>query len=169
MNRYASTKNFKSKIPLVFNLSMQLVSIRFRSPKSISMSLEFSIAKTVVSSKNFHRLEANAYETVLKETIDLPIVAIYDSRKARFMPQTIDVGILSNHAGFNKKLANGSINISQMLNSKALVSREQIKLDKCVDKSAILNVKIILDFKGTQSVNEVDSIDQSKFSLSTIR
>lgn len=169
MNTYASTHNLKYKMPLVFKLSLQLVSIRLRSPKPISLSFEFSTGKTVVNSKNFHRLEANAYETVLKENIEFPIVATYDSRKSRFIPQIVEINILSNHGGFNKKMGNGSLNITQILNSKTLISREQIKIDKSIDKGAILNLKVIFEFKGTQSVNEFESLDQTKFSLSTIR
>lgn len=169
MNTYASTHNLKYKVPLIFKLSLQLVSIRFRASKSVSLSIEFVNGKTVVNSKNFHKLEAIAYETILRETIDMPVVAFYDSRKGRFLPQSVDINILSNHGGFNKKLGTGAINISQILNAQALVSREQIKLEKCIDKGALLNIKAIFEFKGSHTVSDVDSLEQSQFSLSTIR
>ena len=169
MNTYASTHNLKYKVPLIFKLSLQLVSIRFRAAKPMSLSLEFVNGKTVVNSKNFHKLEANAYETILRETIELPIVAFYDSRKGRFLPLSVDMNILSNHGGFNKKMGTGTINISQILNVQALVSREQVKLEKCTDKGALLNLKVIFEFKGSHIANEVDSLEQSQFSLSTIR
>ena len=143
MNTYASTHNLKYKMPLVFKLSLQLVSVRLRLPKPASLCLEFVTGKTVVTSKNFHRHEANVYETILKETIELPIIAMYDTRKNRFMPQTVEVNVLSNHGGFNKKLGFGSFNVSQTLNSRALISREQVKLEKCIDKNAILNIKLV--------------------------
>ena len=169
MNTYASALNVKYKMPLVFKLSLQLVSVRLRLPKAVSLSFEFSTSKTVVSSKNFHRLEANSYETVLKETIELPVIAMYDTRKGRFTPQNVDINVLSNHGGFSKKMGYGSMNISQVLNAKALISREQVKLEKCIDKGALLNLKLVFEFKGTHSTNDIYSIDQSQFSLSTIR
>ena len=169
MNTYASAHNLKYKVPLVFKLELQLVSVRLRVPKSMSLSFEFSAGKTIVSSKNFHRLEANAYETVLKETFELPIVVTYDYRKYRFSPQNIDINVLSNHGGFSKKMGIGSINVSNILNSKALVSREQVKLEKCMDKNAVLNLKAAFEFKGTHVTNEIESFTHSQISLSTIR
>jgi len=169
MNTYASTHNLKYKVPLVFKLSLQLVSIRIRTPKSMSVSFEFTYAKTVVGSKNFHKLEANAYETVLRETVELPLVVMFDPRKNRFMSQSVEVGVMSNHAGFSKKMGSGSINVSQILNSQTLVSREQTKLEKCFDKNAVLNIKAVFEFRGTHNGNDLDSPSHSKFSLSTIR
>lgn len=169
MNTYASTHNLKYKIPLVFKLSLQLVSIRMRSPKPMSISLEFVNSKTVVNSKNFHKLEANAYETVLRETIDMPLIVMYDPRKARFLFQSVDVGVMSNHGGFSKKMGVGAINISQILNCHTLASREQLKLEKCFDKNALLNVKVVFEFKGTHTATDLDSFNQSRYSMSTLR
>lgn len=169
MNAYASTHNLKYKIPLVFRLNLQLVSIRIRTPKSMSVSFEFTYAKTVVGSKNFHKLEANAYETVLREAVDMPLIVMFDPRKNRFMSQSVEVAVMSNHAGFSKKMGAGSINVAQILNSQTLVSREQTKLEKCFDKNAILNIKATFEFKGTHSGSDLDSLSHSKFSQSTIR
>jgi len=156
-------------MPLVFNISLQLVSIRLRCPKPMSVAFEFTNAKTVVVSKNFHKVEANVYETVLREAVDMPLVVAYDPRKGRFISQAIEFNVLSNHGGFSKKIAAGAINVAQVLNTHTLISREQVKLDKCFDKNALLSVKVVLDFKGTHSGNDYESMHASKFNMSGIR
>lgn len=167
MNAYASAHSLKYKMPLAFTVGIQLVSVRLRSPRPVSLSFEFTNAKTIVMSRNFHKVEPNAYETVLRETVDMPLVVMYDPRKARFMPQTIDFSVLSNHGGFSKKMASGAINVSPILNSQTLAFREQIKLDKCFDKNAALNIKTVFVFVGAQ--NEGEALSHTKFSGSAIR
>lgn len=169
MNTYASALSLKYKMPLVFKVGLQLVSVRLRSSRPISVSFEFTNAKTVVASRDYHKVEPNAYETLLRETVDVPVVVMYDPRKGRFMAQTIDFSVLSNHSGFSKKMATGSLNVSQILNNHSLVAREQIKLEKCFDKAAVLNVKAVIEFKGTHSSIEAESINYTKSSLSTLR
>lgn len=169
MNTYAPGPHLKSKTPLVFRVALQLVSIRLRSPKPISVSFEFTNAKTVVNSRDYHKVEANAYETLLRETVDMPLVVVYDLRKGRFLAQAVEFSVLSNHSGFSKKMASGSVNVSQILNNQALISREQVKLEKCFDKAAVLNLKAAIEFKGVHCAMEAEALNFTKSSVSTIR
>lgn len=169
MNSYASSTNIKHRAPLSFRVAVHLVALRLRTPKALSVSFEFVHGATVVCSKNFHKIEANAYETVLREIVDVPVIVAYDPRKGRFTAQAIDFALLSNHGGFSKKMAVGSINVAQILNGQSLVSREQIKLDKCVDKAAQLNTKIVCDFRGPHVENQAETLPHMKYSVSTIR
>lgn len=97
----------------------------------------------------------------------MPVVIPYDPRKDRFSSQTVQINVLFSNPKFSKKIASASLAVSQILNAKVLLSREKVKLEKCADKNAYLNLTAELEYKGPAS--DEDSINRSYFSLNNNR
>ena len=106
---------------------------------------------------------------MVREALELRLVVTYDARKDRFMAQSVELSVLSNHGGFCKRMGCGALSVSAILNARSLSSREQIKLEKCADKAALLNVKAVLELRGAHNAVELESFSHSKFSASALR
>ena len=168
MNRNATTRHIKAKVPLLFQVSLQLSSIRYKLPKSTPIYFEFVNNKTITASENFHKLEANGAESSIRETIELPVLIHYESKKGYFVPNIVQVNVFTS-GSFGKKLATGSIDVTKPLNNKLTSSRETIKFEKGSDKNACLAFKLSLDFKKIYLMSEASSFEVSRFSISSIR
>lgn len=167
MNQYCPVHTTKFKRPLLFKLEMRMKSLELHISKPTNLLFEFTYGKSVICSKNFHRVDSQAFRATINETIEMPILIAYDPRKDRFSSQNVQINILFQNPKFSKKIATTSLAVSQILNSKVLLSREKLKLDKCSDKNAYLNLTAELEFRG--SASEDDSVDKSYFSVSGSR
>lgn len=167
MNQYCPVHTTRYKRPLLFRVELRLKSIELFNSKPANLLFEFAFGKSVVHSRNFHRLDGHAIRATINETVELCVVVPYDPRKDRFSSTSISVSVLSQHAKFSKKIASATLPLSQILNSRVLLSREKLKLDKCADKSAYLNLTAELEYKGLAGIDE--SMDKSCLSISKHR
>lgn len=162
MNQYCPVHTTKYKRPLLFRVELRLKSIELASSKASNLLFEFSFGKSIVHSKNFHRLDGQSYRANISETVELHAVVPYDPRKDRFSTAEVTINVLAQHPKFSKKIASASLSLSQILNARVLLSREKLKLERCADKSAYLNLTAELEYKGIATDEE--SIDKSYIS-----
>lgn len=167
MNQYCPVHTTRYKQPLLFKLFLRLKSIELRMPKSTNLMIEFVYGTNIVTSKNFHRVEAQALHTNLKEAVEMPIVVSYDIRKDRFSASSVVINIYHQSPNLSKKVASASLGIADILNAKVLIAGEKLKLEKCVDKNAYLNLTAELEYKGPHL--DSDSTNQSCLNTSRSR
>lgn len=167
MNQYCPVHTTKYKRPLLFRLELRLKSIEMQTTKPSNLLFEFQFGKSVIHSRNFHRVDGHSFRANINETVEMMVVVPYDPRKDRFSSKAVQINVLFQHPKFSKKIASASLAISQILNAKVLLSREKLKLEKCADKSAYLNLTAELEYKG--GAHDDESIDKSYFSISNTR
>ena len=167
MKQFCPVHTTKYTRPLLFRLELRLKTVELQTSKSLTLAFEFQFGKSVVHSKDFHRIDARSFRADVTEVVEMPIVVPYDPRKDRFSTKEVVINVLEKQAKLSKKIGTTKLAISQILNAKVMLSREKLKLEKCDDKSAYLNLTAELEYKG--NAPEDESIDKSYFSLNHSR
>lgn len=156
----------KYKRSLSFNLEVRLKSIELHIEKPVNLRFEFTYGKSVICTKNFHRVDGRSFRAKVEETVEFPVTVSYDPRKDYFSSHNLEINVLFQNPKFSKKIASTSLSIAQILNARVVLSREKLKLEKCSDKNAYINLTAELEFKGA---GNNQSMDRSIHSLSKLR
>jgi hypothetical protein len=155
---------------LFFITSVKLKTIQMTTQKIGDLSFEFVYGKNIMVSKGFHTIDSKSRVKSLNETIEIPMQAIFDRRKGRFSTDLVQINIVNHHLSFNKRIGVVSLNLSEVLNSQKTYIIGNYKVDKCVDKMAVLSLGIHLKFIGFNLNPETSGqIDESYFSVSSLR
>lgn len=122
MNQYCPVHTTKYKRPLLFRLELRLKSIEMRTAKHSNLLFEFQFGKSVIHSRNFHKVEGQSYRANIDETVEMMVVVPYDPRKDRFSAAAVQISVLTQFPKFSKKIASATLAVSQILNAKVLLS-----------------------------------------------
>lgn len=163
------TVSQKYRKTLLFKVTLNIKSLHLRLNKKVSLFFEIVDDKKMIASKQFHIIEKNSPKTSIKERIELPIHVFFDQRKKRFLSKTLTINILNNHSKFTKKMGVAVLQLSQILNTNILTSKERLLLTRCSCKNAFLDLTTRFEFKGQQKIVEQEPFSHSNFSINTIR
>ena len=151
---------------LVFIAIIKLKSIELKLGRSGNISFEFHNGKNIVTTSKYQRVTNSSFKTNLSEIVEVPFQIFYDLRKKRFQSHKIKINIINNHTKFIKKIGSVLLNISQILNSKLIVSNEHLKINGNGDKHSFLNLGVKMNFKG--EAEEIENMDFSYFSITSV-
>jgi hypothetical protein len=155
---------------LFFITSVKLKTIQITTQKIGDLSFEFVYGKNIMVSKGFHTIDSKTRIKSINETVEIPMQAVFDRRKNRFSTDSIQLNIINHHLSFNKRIGVVSLNLSEVLNSQKTYLIGNYRIEKCVDKAAMLTLGIHLKFIGFNlNPQSSDKIDESYFSVSSIR
>ena len=108
--------NRSYKKTLIFHAEIYLREISLHVTRPNNLTFEFHNGNNIVISKNYTRIAKSAYSTKIKQKITVPFQIGFDIRKQRFFSKNLLVYVVNHHQTFNKKIGEGVIKLSQILN-----------------------------------------------------